>query len=134
MSGFEPFADASAYHDVYPEDKASDERIAPLLRAASLRLDTELSVWKPGYVRGSDSTYDEKLALACCEMVHDSVTIPDTAAGATQYTQGAGGYTASVTFATARGSLSVTKPIRKLLGFGGGGLIGSIGYMTFEDR
>lgn len=134
MAAFEPFATLEAYRSTYPEDAASDARVRPLLRAASLRLDTELGTWRPGYVRGADATYDAKLELACCEMVHDSVTVPDEAAGATQYSQAAGGYTASVTYGAARGSLSVTKPIRKLLGLGGGGLVGTIRPMTREDR
>lgn len=130
---FEPFATADDYRAQYPDDDVADARLAALLRAASLRLDTDLGRFKPGYERGADVVYDEKLSVACCEMVHDAATVPGAMQGATQYSQGAGGYTASVTYSAARGRLSLTKPLRHLLGFERDG-IGSIAPMTREDR
>lgn len=130
---FEPFATADAYRALYPSDEVGNATLAALLRAASLRLDTDLARFRPGYERGSDATYDEKLSVACCEMVHDAASVPDAMQGATQYSQGAGGYTASVTYSAARGRLALTKPLRHLLGFERGG-IGSIAPMTLEDR
>lgn len=130
---FEPFATAEDYRAQYPDDDVADARLSRLLTAASLRLDTELGRYRPGYARGEDETYDLKLSTVCCEMAHDVVVVPSDVAGATQWSRGAGNYTSSVTFAAARGSFSLTRPQRQLLGFVGGG-IGSIGYMTAEDR
>ena len=80
------------------------------------------------------SAYESRWgAYAACSIVSRAVNVPLGLAGATQYSQTAGSYNASVTFANPTAELWVGKSDLKRLGLSGC-RIGSIEAMTGADR
>lgn len=119
MDGNVAFASVGDYVARYgrPVDEA---RLSVLLGDAS---DMLLAVYEgrfgAAYVEGAHSAFDRGAAAVCCAMVQRALHVPDGYAGATQMSQGGGGYTASVSFGGALGDLYVGKSELKRLGLDG---------------
>lgn len=71
------------------------------------------------YVEGAHAAFDRAACSVCCLLVNRVLSAPAAMAGATQYSQGAGGYTASVTFGSALGEMFLGSTERKRLGLVG---------------
>lgn len=62
----------------------------------------------------------EELSLVCCAVARRSMLAPPDLPALTQYSQGAGPLTESMTYANPTGDLYLTKSERRLLGIRGG--------------
>ena len=77
------------------------------------------------YEEGVSSTFDENVVAVCCAMVSRALNVPTGFDGATQYSQNAGAFGATVTFANPTGSIYLGKGDLKKLGLAST-VIGSI--------
>lgn len=71
------------------------------------------------YVEGAHPAFDRGYKAVACAVVGRAVNVPDAFAGATQYSQTAGDYNASVTFANPTADLWLGKSDLKRLGLAG---------------
>lgn len=65
---------------------------------------------------GACPAFDRAAPAVCCLLVNRVLSAPAAMAGAMQYSQGAGGYTASVTYGSALGEMYLGKSDLKRLG------------------
>lgn len=100
-----------------PEDAAL---VATLLEdAANLMLSAyEASAGAP-WAPGALPAFDRAFAAVACKLAHGALSVPAAMQGATQYSQGAGGYTASVTYGSALGDMWLGRTDLRALGLGG---------------
>ena len=84
------------------------------------------------YVEGAHAAFDRGYKAVACAVVSRAVSVPDCFAGATQYSQTAGSYNASVTFANPTADLWLGKSDLKRLGLAGT-RIGSIAPMIGDE-
>jgi hypothetical protein len=68
------------------------------------------------YAEGVCATFDRNVCAVCCLVVNRVLLAPAALAGATQYSQGAGGYTSSVVYGQALGEMYLGKSELKRLG------------------
>lgn len=93
-----------------------EKRLQVLLSDASgVMLSAFEEVYGP-YEEGVCEAFDRNAGAVCCLLVNRVLSAPAAMAGATQYSQGAGGYTASVTFGSALGEMHLGKSVREMLG------------------
>lgn len=100
-------------------EPADEVRTEVLLQDAS---DLMLSAYEDRvgeYIEGSCPAFDRAAPAVCCLLVNRVLSAPSAMAGATQYSQGAGGYTASVTYGSALGEMYLGKSDLKRLGLMG---------------
>lgn len=71
------------------------------------------------YAEGKCPAFDRARTAVTCLIVNRVLSAPAAMAGATQYSQGAGGYTASVTYGSALGEMYLGKSDLKRLGLMG---------------
>ena len=113
---------------------ADPERVEALLHDASDALLSEYEArWGEPWREGAHPAFDRNMAAVCCSMVHRVEATPAAFAGATQYSQAAGSYNASVTLANPLGDLYVGKADRRRLGLAGC-RVGSLRPMGGRDR
>ena len=115
----EPFATAEDYETRYGgvEDET---RVSALLQDA-----TNIIASQPGFsTDGRDDTWWGVLETVTCAMVHRSM-MAGSYAGLSNVSQGAGGYTASVSVYNPGGDLYLTRNEKRALGIGGA-RIGSV--------
>ena len=114
-----PFATVEDYEARY--GKVDDEeRISKLLQDA-----TNIIASQPGFCdKDRDDTWWGVLETVTCAMVHRSM-MAGSYAGLSNVSQGAGGYTASVSVYNPGGDLYLTRNERRALGIGGA-RIGSV--------
>ena len=125
----EPFATLADYelrHGAVADGDAA--RVAALLSDAS---DMLLSAYESRY--GEYAAFDRSACSVACAVVSRAMSAPLGLAGATQYSQTAGSYNASVTFANPTAELWLGRSDLKRLGLAGC-RIGSIEAMTEADR
>lgn len=84
------------------------------------------------YVEGAHQAFDRGYKAVACAVVSRAVSVPDAFAGATQYSQTAGSYNASVTFANPTADLWLGKSDLKRLGLAGM-RIGTIAPMVGDE-
>lgn len=82
------------------------------------------------YSVGVCPAFDRAAPAVCCLLVNRVLSAPSAMAGATQYSQGAGGYTASVTYGSALGEMYLGRSDLKRLGLTGQAL----GALTPRER
>lgn len=82
------------------------------------------------YAEGACAAFDRNAVAVCCLVVNRVLTAPASLAGATQYSQGAGGYTASVTYGSALGEMYLGRTELKRLGL----LTQSLGSLSPVDH
>ena len=85
------------------------------------------------YVPGTRPAFDRSARSVACSVVSRAMSAPLGLAGATQYSQTAGSYNASVTFANPTAELWLGRSVLKRLGLAGS-RIGSSEAMTEADR
>lgn len=107
-------------------------RVSALLSDACDMLLTAYEGRWGGYVKGAHSAFDRGYKAVACFVVSRAVSVPECFAGATQYSQTAGSYNASVTFANPTADLWLGKSDLRRLGLTGM-RIGSIAPMVGED-
>lgn len=95
---------------------ADETRTEVLLSDASALLLSEFEAVYGPYEEGVCAAFDRNACAVCCLLVNRVLNAPAAMAGATQYSQGAGGYTASVTFGSALGEMYLGKTPREMLG------------------
>lgn len=109
----ETFATVEDYEARYGE--AEDEsRVSALLQDA-----TNVIASQPGFVMREDETWLGVLETVACAMVHRSMR-SGAYAGLSSLSQGAGGYSASVSVYNPGGDLFLTDNERRALGLEGG--------------
>lgn len=117
----EPFAGVSDYAARYGEPEDSG-RIGALLADASAMLRSAFRRRAgEAYCEGISDDFDENVGAVCCAMVFRATRAGDMA-GASQMSQAAGDYSASVTFANPTGDLYMTAQDLQRLGLGGCGV------------
>lgn len=109
------------------------ERVSALLSDACDMLLTAYEGRFGCYVEGAHPAFDRGYKAVACAVVSRAVSAPDCFAGATQYSQTAGSYNASVTFANPTADLWLGKSDLRRLGLAGT-RIGSIAPMVGDDR
>lgn len=100
-------------------EPADEARTGVLLQDAS---DLMLAAYEDRvgeYIEGGCPAFDRAAPAVCCLLVNRVLSAPSAMAGATQYSQGAGGYTASVTYGSALGEMYLGKSDLKRLGLMG---------------
>ena len=123
------FATVEEYAARYGEP-GDGERTALLLEDASNLM---LSAYEDAlgeYAEGACAAFDRNAAAVCCLVVNRVLTAPAALAGATQYSQGAGVYTASVTYGSALGEMYLGRTELKRLGL----LTQSLGALSPLDH
>ena len=108
-----PFATVEDYETRYGEVE-DEARVSALLQDA-----TNIIASQPGFsTDGRDDTWWGVLETVTCAMVHRSL-MSGSYAGLSNVSQGAGGYTASVSVYNPGGDLYLTRNERRALGIGG---------------
>ena len=109
----EPFATVDDYEARYGEVE-DEARVSALLQDA-----TNIIASQPGFsTDGRDETWWGVLETVACAMVHRSM-MSGSYAGLSNVSQGAGGYTASVSVYNPGGDLYLTRNEKRALGIGG---------------
>lgn len=93
-----------------------ERRLEVLLGDASACMISAFEEVYGPYGEGVCAAFDRNAAAVCCLLVNRVLKAPAAMAGATQYSQGAGGYSASVTFGSALGEMYLGKSVREMLG------------------
>ena len=106
------FATIEDYTARYGEP-ADSGRATALLDDASALL---LSAYEGFWGEGAHAAFDRSACAVCCMVVNRVLAAPAAMLGATQYSQGAGGYTASVSYGSALGEMYLGKSDLKRLG------------------
>ena len=109
------FATVDDYAARYGEP-GDEKRLQVLLEDASAYLLSAFEEVYGTYEKGVCPAFDRNAGAVCCLLVNRVLNAPAAMAGATQYSQGAGGYTASVTFGSALGEMYLGKSVREMLG------------------
>ena len=109
------FATVDDYAARYGEP-ADRERTGLLLGDASAALLSAFEAVNGDYAEGKLPAFDRSAKAVCCLLVNRVLSAPAAMLGATQYSQGAGGYQASVTYGSARGEMYLGKSDLKRLG------------------
>ena len=109
----EPIATVADYEARYGEVE-DEARVSALLQDA-----TNIIASQPGFsTDGRDDTWWGVLETVTCSMVHRSL-MSGSYAGLSNVSQGAGGYTASVSVYNPGGDLYLTRNEKRALGIGG---------------
>jgi hypothetical protein len=99
---------------------ADEARVTALLSDASaVILSAYEGFYGTEYVQGAHEAFDRSACAVCCLLVSRVLNAPSALVGATQYSQGAGGYTASVSYGSALGEMYLGKSDLKRLGLDG---------------
>ena len=93
-----------------------EKRLEVLLQDASAYMLSAFEEVYGAYEEGVCEAFDRGATSACCLLVNRVLSAPAAMAGATQYSQGAGGYTASITYGSALGEMYMGKSVREMLG------------------
>lgn len=109
------FATVEDYKKRYGEP-GDEERCKVLLSDATDQMLSAFEEVYGTYQEGVCAAFDRNAAAVCCLLVNRVLSAPAAMAGATQYSQGAGGYTASVTYGSALGEMYLGKTDLKRLG------------------
>lgn len=95
------------------------ERVDVLLTDAADMLLTAYERRWGAYVEGAHPAFDRGFVAVACSVVSRAVNVPGGFAGVTQYSQTAGSYNASITYANPTGDLYLAKSDLKRLGLAG---------------
>lgn len=132
MEAFATLADYEARYGAVAEGDSA--RVEALLEDASgMLLGAYIERYSTAYAKGEHPIFDAAARAVTCAVVSRAYNVPLDMAGATQFSQAAGDYNASVTFANPTAELWLGKNDRRRLGLTGA-RIGSIPAMTAKDR
>lgn len=118
MAEQQPTVTAEDYASRYGAPADAD-RVGVLLADASDMLMGAYERRWGAYIQGAHPAFDRGFAAVACSIVSRAVNVPDGFQGATQYSQTAGSYNASVTFANPTADLWLGKSDLKRLGLAG---------------
>ncbi len=113
------FATVGDYTERYGEPADAARAEVLLNDASALMLSEYEGFYGTAYEKGAHATFDRSASAVCCLLVNRVLNAPAAMVGATQYSQAAGGYNASVTYGTALGEMYLGKTERKRLGLVG---------------
>ena len=112
---FVQFATAEDYEARY--GAAGDPCAAALLKDASDALHSAYAArYGEPWREGAHPVFDASAEAVCCAVAHRAMLAPAGMEGASQYTQAAGSYSASVTLANPGGDIYLTRSDLKRLG------------------
>lgn len=133
MADEHPAVSLSDYTSRYgtPADESRTEAL--LADAADLVVSLYERRHGAAWIEGEHPEFDRSFASVCCAAVHRAVDVPSAFAGASQYQQTAGSYSASVTLANPSGDIYVSRSDLRRLGLSGC-RVRSIAPMTAADR
>lgn len=131
MEAFATLADYEARYGAVAEGDSA--RVEALLEDASgMLLGAYMERYSTEYAKGEHPIFDAAAKAVTCAVVSRAYNVPLGMAGATQLSQAAGAYNASVTFANPTAELWLGRNDRRWLGLAGT-RIGSIPAMTAKD-
>jgi hypothetical protein len=115
----DPFATVAEYRARYPDDEVSDEVLEECLMDATDLISGELDGSDIEYV-GVDEPFARRLMRVCRDVVHRAIGSggSDVPFGATQLSETASQFSASVQLANPYGDLFITEQERRSLGIG----------------
>lgn len=105
------------YGEVAPADKERTETI--LQDASDMLLATYEENYGIPYEEGAHPVFDKSACAVACAVAHRSLSVPAGFEGASQYSQTAGSYNASITFSNPTGDIYLSKTELKRLGLYG---------------
>ena len=110
------------------------ERVEVLLQDASALLRSNFIAYhQTAYKAGLNPRFDENACAVACAIVARAINVPSGFEGASQYSQQAGVYKSTLTFANPTADLYITRSERARLGLSGV-RIGSIKPMDKQDH
>lgn len=115
----EPLASLGDYTKRYGEPADGDRAAVLLADASAVLLAAYEAHWGHPYVPGRHPAFDRSAEAVACLMVNRVLAAPTALAGATQLSQGAGGYTASVTYGSSVGEMYLGRSDMRRLGLTG---------------
>lgn len=115
----EPFATVEDYSKRYGELGDAGRAETLLSDATGIMLSAYEEFFGAPYEPGSCKAFDRNAESVCCLLVNRVLSAPAAMAGATQFSQGAGGYTASVSYGSALGEMYLGATQRRTLGLTG---------------
>lgn len=118
MAEQQPTVTAEDYASRYGTPADAD-RVGALLADASDMLMSAYERRWGAYVPGAHPAFDRGFKAVACSIVSRAVNVPDGFQGATQYSQTAGSYNATVTFANPTADLWLGRSDLKRLGLAG---------------
>lgn len=118
MAGQTPTVTVDDYAKRYGTPSDPDRVNALLSDAADMLLAAYERRWG-AYLKGAHPAFDRGFVAVACSVVSRAVNVPDGFQGATQYSQTAGSYNASVTFANPTADLWLGRSDLKRLGLTG---------------
>ncbi len=129
------FADVADYEARQGELSEADRaRCSALLEDASAAMRSRFRAFHGrGYEKGVNESFDDNAKAVCVALAARALSVPDMLAGVTQYSQTAGSYSASASYANPTGDIYLTKTDLKSLGLTGTRM-GSREAMTWRDR
>lgn len=113
------FASLDEYKARYGEPEDPARASVLLADASALLLSSYEGYYGEPYAAGSHAVFDRASAAVCCSVVHRAVSVPAALDGVTQFSQSAGGMSASVSYANATGDLYLGKSDLARLGLSG---------------
>lgn len=132
MAETRSFATKADYEKRY--GSGAPERVEVLLQDASALLRSNFIAYhQTAYIEGLNLRFDENACAVTCAIVARAVNVPAGFEGASQYSQHAGPYESTLTFANPTADLYVTRSERTRLGLSGI-RIGSIQPMFKQDH
>ena len=113
------FASAQDYEARYGVD-VDEERLTTILQDATMRMvNAYEAFWGTSYKEGDHPEFDRAATAVCCAIAHRALAVPAGFEGASQYSQTAGSYNASITFSNPTGDLYLGSSDLKALGLHG---------------
>ncbi len=132
MPAFASVADYEARQGKLSDEDAA--RCEALLEDASAAMRSRFrSFHGQAYAEDVNPDFDDNAKPVCVALVARSLSVPDSMAGVTQFSQTAGPYTASASYSNPTGDIYLTRSDMKALGLAGTRMR-SIGAMTWADR
>lgn len=114
------FATVTDYADRYGEP-ADQKRVGVLLADASDYLCSKyLGRYGTEYEEGAHTAFDSNAKAVCCGIVSRMLATPTDLYGVSQYSQGTGSYSASMTYSNPTGDMYLTAAEKSRLGLVGG--------------
>lgn len=115
----EPFATIEDYEARFGDVPAQEQpAVEQRLSDASVMMAVSMQASGVDY-EGAKPPLSDALVVVCCNVAHRAVQASADAYGVTQYSQGAGGYSESFTYANPSGDMYMTKAEKRMLGVGG---------------
>ena len=99
---------------------ADQERVEAVLRDVSGAMLSAFEAFHGiEYAEGVNRIFDREAEAVCCEVAHRALDVPDGLDGASQYSQTAGAYSASVTMSSPIGDIWIGRGKLSRLGLAG---------------